>query len=60
LVPELSFLGVDAGIGSQLVEIIETPDVSDLGDEGGGQRPPYAGNRLRRLASSESRTAATY
>src|SRR5260370_28988311 len=38
---------MNAGIGSQLVEIIETPDVSDLGDKGGGQRRPNTGNRVQ-------------
>src|SRR5487761_1845246 len=38
---------MDAGIGSQLVEIFEAPDVADLGDEGGGQRWAHARNRLQ-------------
>jgi hypothetical protein len=29
---------MNAGVRRQLVEIFEAPDVSDLGDEGGGQR----------------------
>jgi hypothetical protein len=33
---------MNAGVGGQLVEVFEVPDVADLGDEGGGQRRPDA------------------
>src|SRR3989442_4216836 len=40
-------LGMSAGKGGQLVKVVEAPDVSDLGDQAGGNRGPDTGDGLQ-------------